>query len=193
MEWHTCLRNLQNFLNCLDVGGLTKKTTSTVLQWILCLFLFLFVCLFIFCQNFVIVSSVYYRADCGEGEEMCWFSLLGLPPPALATDTGINHVICTQALQHTLFTTFTQNKRRIQRWIYLHSSRTQIYQREFPTCIDDMLHVYWKLKQVSLCLINFFHSVAVAMSAPQCQCQPQHWRQRNFAFTCYLKFFFPLS
>ena len=62
------------FLELFGCWGSHSKTTYTViLQWILCLF--------IFCQHFVVVSSVYYRADCGEGEEMCWFSLLGLPPP----------------------------------------------------------------------------------------------------------------
>ena len=110
MEWHTCLRNLQNFLNCLAVGGLTKKNNLHSFTVDSLLVFVFFVCLFIFCQNFVIVSSVYYRADCGEGEEMCWFSLLGLPPPALATDTGINHVICTQALQHTVYYFHTKQK-----------------------------------------------------------------------------------
>ena len=171
------------FLELFGCWGSHSKTTYTViLQWILCLF--------IFCQHFVVVSSVYYRADCGEGEEMCWFSLLGLPPPALATDTGINHVICTQALQHTVCYFHTKQKGNSKMSISAQLPHSDISPL---TYIDDMLHVYWKLKQVSLCLINFFHSVAVAMSAPQCQCQPQHWRQRNFAFTCYLKFFFPLS
>ena len=75
---------------------------------------------FFYFSNFFAVSAVCGEWVCGGAEEMCWFSLLGL----LATDTGINRVICTHYNLHTHTRTHTQTHKHTHAHAQTHT-RTQ--------------------------------------------------------------------
>ena len=72
----------QEFTEFLELfgcwGGIPKHAVDTLIfQWIL---FCIFVCLFSV-QIFVVVSSLYYGADCGEERKCAGFLCLASPPP----------------------------------------------------------------------------------------------------------------